>query len=273
MAKTVIYQHGTDNAGPNGTWAHDGVLGTEDTDYPATNLSDEIHAKPAKLTTTTGGWIWSLDAGVTRQRVDLVALGVHNIDAGATVAVQGNDTASWGSPTLNTTLTIAAADADGRVCHAWKDLTGVTGYTTAGFYYWRIAVTASNTSTVAVGEVWLGALKRTFDRNYRWRFDTTDRRRTVQHVTQYGARTVYDLLVRERQFRATLRASDTGLAAVRAWHRSCRGSVKPSVFIPDASVNDAWWVYLPDVLPITSVFSEVHDLDLLLDEVSPGLPL
>jgi len=269
VAKTVLYQHGDDNVAPNATWTVES--GTEDTDYPAAYIADEIFTKPAKLTTTTGAW--QANFGASRQRVDLVALGVHNISAGATVKVQGNDSPVWTTPTLDTTLTIAAADSDGRVCHAWKDLTGVTGYTTAGFYYWRIAVTASNTSLVNVGEVWLGKLKRTMDRNYRWEYETSETRRTVEHVTQYGMRTVYDLLVRQRQFIATVRASDTGLSAIREWHRSAKGSVRPVLFMPDATVNDAWWVYLPSALAITSVFTNVHDVTVTMDELSPGIPL
>lgn len=269
MAKTVLYQHGDDNVAPNATWKVD-TLGTVDPDYPASYIADEIFTKPAKLTTTTGGWVAEFAAD---QRVDLVALGVHNIDPGATVVVQGNGTDSWGSPTLNTTLTIAADDSDGRVCHAWKDLTGVTGYTTSGFKWWRISVTASNTTLVNVGEVWLGKLKRTFDRNYKWEYETSETRRTVEHMTQYGMRTVYDLLVRQRQFIATVRASDTGLSAIREWHRSARGSVRPVLFMPDATVNDAWWVYLPSALAITSVFTNVHDVTVTMDELSPGIPL
>ena len=268
MAKTVLFQYGTDNVAPNATW---GVqAGTEDADYPAANLADEIFTNPAKLTTTTGAWTANFGAA---QRVDLIALGIHNIDAGATVVVQGNASDSWGSPTLDTTLTIAAADGDGRVCHAWKDLTGVNGYSTDGFQYWRLGVTASNTTAVAIGEVWLGATKRAMERNYQWEFETGDLRRTVEHETQYGVRTVYDLLVRQRTFAAKVRASDAGLAVIRAWHRACRGSVKPLVFIPDASVNDAWWVRLPSALSITTVYTDVHDLNVTLEELSPGLAL
>lgn len=268
MAKTVLFQYASDNVAPNATW---GVQsGTEDADYPAANLADGIFTKPAKLTSTTGAW--TADFG-SAQRVDLIALGVHNIDAGATVVVQANATDSWGSPTVDTTLTIATADGDGRVCHAWKDLTGVTGYSTGGFRYWRVGVTASNTSLVAIGEVWLGATKRTMERNYQWEFETTDLRRTVEHETQYGVRTVYDLLVRQRSFVGKVRASDSGLDVVRAWHRSARGSVSPIVFIPDTSVNDAWWVRLPSALSITTVYTDLHDLTLTLDEVSPGIPL
>lgn len=248
--------------------------GTAVTGYPATALADGNLAKPAKLAETSGAWLFTFGAA---QRVDWVALGPHNFDAGATVVVQGNASDSWGSPTLDTTITIPADDADDRAVCAWKDLTGVTGYTTDGFQYWRIGVTSTNSAALALGEVWLSALARTvagaMGHNYKWDFDVAETRRVIEHETEYGVSTVYDLQTRQRTFRADLRVSDSGLAAWATWHRAMKGRVSPTVWIPDTTVNEAWWVRQALGWSVRRRFTNLNELTFTLEELSHGLPL
>lgn len=248
--------------------------GTADSEYPVANLVDGNIANPAKLAETSGAWLFDFGSA---QRVDWVALGPHNFDAGATVKIQGHATDSWGAPTVDTTITIPADDADGRAVCAWTDLTGVAGYSTSGFQYWRLAVTSTNSAALALGEVWLCALKRLLatdmGHNYRWAFDVGETRRVVEHQTEYGVSTVYDLQTRVRTFRADLRVSDTGLTAWQTWHRSMKGRVSPTVWIPDSSVNEAWWVRQALGWSVLRRFTNLNDLSFTLEELSHGLPL
>lgn len=268
----VLYQFPADQVADDATITVQ--TGTEDVDYPAEYLADGNIARPAKLAETSGAWLFDFGAA---QRIDLVALGPHNFDAGLPVTLQGNATDAWGAPTLAAALTIPADDDDGRAVCAWRDLTGVTGYTTTGFRYWRLVVSSANSAALALGEVWLGALKRVFatdfGENYQWAYTIDEGRRLVTHQTDYGVETVYDLHGRQRVFRASLRIPDTGLAAFRAWHRAMRGRVSPALWIPDADVNEAWWVRQPRDWAALQHFADVNDIPLVLDELSHGLPL
>lgn len=268
----VLYSLPADQVADNATITLD--TGTIDTDYPIANLTDGNLGKPCKLTTKTGAWTFDFGAA---QRVDYVVLGPHNLDAALTVKIQGNASASWATPTVDTTITIPAAADDGQRITAWKDLTGVTGYATGGFRYWRLHVSGTNTANVAIGEVWLGALKRVFatdmGRNYRWAFHVDERRALVEQQTQYGVITTYDLQTRTRALRGELRLSDSGLTAFQTWHRAMRGRHYPTIFVPDSTVNDAWWVRQMRDWSVQRRFTNINDLDFTLDELAAGLPL
>ena len=268
----VLYQWPTDQVADSATITL--TTGTADATYPIANLTDGNIAKPHKVAETSA--TWKLDFGAA-QRVDLVALGPHNFDAGLQVKIQGNATDAWGSPTVDTTITIPADDADGRAVCPFKDLTGVTGYSTTGFRYWRLAVTGVNSVALALGELWFGAEKRVmatvFGQHYQEPFDVEEIRSLVEHETTYGVATVYDLMQRRRVFRGELRVGALGVAAFRAWHHAMRGRVYPGLWMPDADVNDVWWVRAARDWRVTRHLEDVQDIALVLDELSHGLPL
>lgn len=232
---SAIYQHYTDLVGWTGTTI---TASAADSNYPVANLCTPDPTKPAKLTTTTG-W-WKVYFGATRQRVDIVALIHHNLQAGLEVRIQGNDTDTWTSPTLNTTFTLGAQTNDGLYPNCWLDLTGVSGYTTNGFYYWRLYIVGTNGVNCGVGCLWLGKLKRTLERNLLWGSERMVLRKIVEHQTARGVSSRYDLghVARGSQF--TVDASPTGASDIDAWWRSCKGQLLPSLLIPDPTADDAW---------------------------------
>lgn len=268
----VLYQLPADQVADSATITLD--VGTDDTTYTKANLVDGNIAKPAKVAETSATWKFDFGAA---QRVDVCVLGPHNFDAGLTVKLQANATDSWGTPTIDTALTIPADDADGRAVCAWKDVTGATGYDVGGFRYWRLHVSGTNSVALQLGEIWLGSTKRLLatdmGRNYRWGFEVAESRRLIEHTTEYGVATVYDLQTRLRTFRGELRLSDAGLTAFQTWIRAMRGRVYPAIWIPDTSVNEAWWVRQVRDWSVTRRFTNLNDLTLVLDEVSHGLPL
>lgn len=236
MSVNLIYQKLTDQVADNAT----SVLGTaSDSAYPPANLYDFNPAKPAKLTGTTGDWVWSFAA---RQRIDLAAIIHHNLTAGLNVRFQGNDTNVWGAPTLDTTITIPAYRDDGYPSNPWKDLTGVTGYTTAGFFFWRLAIVGVNGAPVAIGDVWLGSVIRRLDPNIDWGVKVEHERKTVEHETDFGVMNVYDLGVTIRRFSGNLDTTDAQRELLLAQWESVHGRVSPWLMIPNGDVNDAWLV-------------------------------
>ena len=268
----VLYQLPDDQVADLATITLD--VGTEDTTYPLAYLTDSNIARPCKVNEVTATWKFDFGAA---QRIDLVALGPHNFDAGLAVYVQGNATDAWGGPTVNAALTIPADDADDRAVCPFLDLTGVSGYTTTGFRYWRLHVSGVNSAALQLGEVWLGQTKRVmatdFGYHYQEPFEVEDLRRIITHETDYGVETVYDLMTRRRVFRGELRIGAAGVAAFWDWHRAMRGRVYPTIFIPDADVNDVWWIRQARDARVRRNTEGAQDISLVLDEVSHGLPL
>src|SRR4051812_22337747 len=116
IPRNFIYQKPTDNVADAGVVAVN--TGAADATYPASYLTDKNPARPAKLTGTTGSWVWTFAAP---QRLDLVALIHHNLTAGLDVKIQGNATNVWGAPTLSQAITIPAYRGDFPT-NPWLDL-------------------------------------------------------------------------------------------------------------------------------------------------------
>jgi len=264
MTDEVLYQYPSDNV--SGDYATIGVnTGTEDPDYPAAYLADGRPGRPAKLTTTSGSWVLAFGAA---QRIDLVALGAHNLTA---VTLEGNATNAWGGPTFSQALTIAPATADGHSVNAWLDLTTKTGYSVGGFQFWRLVV--SGAVACAVGELWLGSTVRQTDRGYALGFSIEETQPTIQHLTEFLIPLVYALGSRQRRLALTFRCRAVGALALREWYRSMQGPGRTGLFVPDASVNDAWWVRQANDYTEAVPYGEARDVSMTLVEHATGVPL
>lgn len=263
------YQHYSDNVAPNATVTVN--TGTEDTSYPAANIKDRNPAKPAKLTTTTGSWVFAFGLA---QRVDIVSIIMHNITAGLEVRIQGNATNSWGAPTFNQVITIPAYRDDGFPVNPFLDLTGLSGYTTSGFLFWRVVVVGVNAAAIAIGDVWLGKLKRTLSPNINWGENQKEDRKLIEHSTDHGVDTIYDLGVTRRSIQGETDTTDATRDAIRTWWRDARGRAQAFLIIPDPAVNDAWLVRWAE--PDQNVRLDLTDrntISLQFLEVSRGLVL
>jgi len=263
-AGDVIIQYASDNVAPNASTI--GVQsGVEDQDYPASYLNDEQISRPAKIVGTSGSWVLSFAA---KQRVDLVALGPHNLTS---ATIQAHNTNVWTAPTLSVAMTIPARNADGHSVGAWKDLTNASGYTTEGFYFWRLLV--GSTTNPALGELWLGALKRIPSRAYQWIFTIEHEYPVIEHYTEFLVPHIFGVSARQRRFRCNFRASDAGALELQSWYASMRGATAPALFIPDSDVNEAWWIRHGQAYAETPQITNARDVDMLLVEHSTGVPL
>jgi hypothetical protein len=100
---------------------------------------------------TSTEWI-KFNLVVTSKKVDCITIINHNLDAGDTITFEGNATDSWGSPTVNETLTIAT-DSDGNV------LDRITHYfTQATLQWWRVTIddADSSKSEFQIGRIMFG---------------------------------------------------------------------------------------------------------------------
>jgi len=243
------------------------VATTEDPDYPAAYLADLNLARPAKLTGSSGSFVW--DFG-TAQRVDWIAFGPHNL-AGGSALFQGNASDSWGAPTLSATVTIPADLRDGQSVNPFRDLTSVTGYTTGGFRYWRLAVATTGVA-VAIGEVWLASRKREL-RNLRLGGAFMRSRPVVEHRTLYGVSTVYDLGVLYRTIAGDYLYTSTAAADVFTWWHDCHGRTLFSPIVIDQAINDALFVRFTEDMTDQRQQANISRVPIAWDEVSRGLHL
>jgi len=119
---------------------------SEETDYPASNLREYQLARHYRATGDTSEWV-KIDGGSSEAITASIAfIAGHNITSGATtIKIQGNDTDSWGSPTVDQSFTHDAGVM-------WK------AFTEDSLRYWRFLVEdASNPDTyIKMGRVGLG---------------------------------------------------------------------------------------------------------------------
>lgn len=206
---------------------------TEATGYEVENLYDGNPAKPWKATATTGNIVFNFGSA---QNIDLVALIHHNLTAGLEVRIQGNASDSWGSPTLNQAITIPAYDEDGFPVNPWIDLSALSN----SFQYWRLVVVGTNAANVAIGELWLVETRRELTaRNLRYGLSQSTTRPLIEHTTDYGVSTIYDLGAKMRGLSGEIITTNTGLEEVKDWWDSCNGRALPTLMIFDEDVNSA----------------------------------
>jgi hypothetical protein len=264
MSTTVLLQYPDDNVAPSA--ATIGVnSGTEDSDYPAAYLADGRPGRPAKLTTTSGSWVFAFAAA---QRIDLIALGAHNLTA---ATLEGNSTNAWSAPAFSAALTIPARTADGHSVNAWRDLTAVSGYAVGGFAYWRLVVSGS--APCAVGEVWLGSQVRVAEHNYRWGFTRAETHPSLMHLTEALVPHAYAIGSRQRRLQVEFQASESGATQLIEWARALRGSALGGLCIPDSTTNDAWWIHQGGDYAEVVNFANARDVSMTLVEHATGVPL
>ena len=264
MNPDVILQSPSDNVA--GAYATIGVnTGSEDADYPAAYLVDGRPGRPAKLTTTSGSWVLAYGGA---QRVDMIVLGAHNLYA---ATLQGNATNDWTSPSFEVAVEIEPATADGHSANAWLPLSGWPGYSAAGFQYWRLLVWSN--SPCAVGEVWLGRTVHVAARNYNWGYTITEKHPVIEHMTEFLIPHTYALGSRQRSIDVTFRATGAGALVLKEWYRSMKGTGLTGIFVPDGTVNDAWWVRQVNEYTETVIFTDVCDITMTLIEHASGVPL
>lgn len=240
----------------------------EDSGYPASLLGNKNPAHPAKLTTTSGWWLFVFHAA---QVLDLVALIQHNLDAGLAVYLQANSSDSWVSPPLSIAFTIPAIRADNFRWNVYLDLTAVSS---RSYLYWRLYVSGTNTYNVAIGEVLLIATKRTLSPNIEASFSRELNHPVVEHKTDANVPTIYDLGIQWETIRATIKNTESGADDQETLFRSAGGRSQPFLFILDPGTTEPLYVRRLDskfsvTFPWTNRARQEHVFE--LEECGRGL--
>lgn len=278
----------TDNVAANATWTAEA---SADSGYPASNIPklDDLNlGNPGKLTINgVGGFTADFTSA---QRIDWIMVW-HNMDAAQTVQLQGHTSNSWGTPDITTTLTAPAVREDSFHVKLFKDMTGVSGYTTAGKQWWRIHFPGTGNSQnrglkVLMGKLPLRTLGRTADNtglllsgNH-----APEHHRVLTLKTDFGFAWKYDLQDAPRGLSGQIYTSKQGTsyADLVSLYRSAKGSYSPFILIPNLTINEALLVRFGDVnsgdglnldeLDITEINPGVNPVNVSFAEVSGGGP-
>ena len=242
--------------------------------YALSSLHDGSPGRPILLSAATTFYILMDFGGSVTKAMKLFAFFAHNFDAGVQLVIQGNATNSWGAPTVNSTVTVPAVQADGRSTDFyWMN----TSQTTA-LRWWRIGTTTTNSAAWKLGELWASATIRTLPaRNL---LDSSMRVRQVYRVIEHVTPSDVSLRYREALPRVVVEGNveftESGINTVMAWHAACFGRAVPTCFIPNDELSGVNGVYPPyygihasDELEKTSTGGDLWSMPLSLRSL-PG---
>ncbi len=264
MAELPIYTHPGDQKLTAAVLSV--TAGAADPDYPVANLVNGNPARPAKFTTGYATVLVDFGAAVSLQ---IWGLFHTNLDAGLSVRVQAHTANTWGAPSLDLPVAIAAVSKDGFVPGAYLNFAAPQGYR-----YWRLVVASSgtpNSANVVLGQVLAYAVTRRVQ-TLQPKPDLTRQRDVIRHVTDYDVELAYDRGVRTRLRKGTVATSD--LAALQAWFDDARGAARPVLFVADPTSDvEALLVRwdLPALVATRTAYA-FWSVPYAFKEVSRGLP-
>jgi hypothetical protein len=272
----VLYARYSDNVARTATITV--VSGTEDPAYPAANLANDNPALPAKLTSTSGTYLFTC-AGATR--VDGIVLVHANLQAGLQVRLRGG--------AVNALITIPAYHHDKFPTNAVLDISGIVsgtpaaGYSTSGASTWQLEIVGTNAVTVSIGAVVLVSQWRRFDAG-----DGTGvqnnvvmrpRRPVVDNKTSMRVASRYDLGVTVWEFEAELVVTGSVCEDIDALWEDAYGKIHPWTWWPIATAtnsSEAFLVTFTEDAKDLTYRSQTGDvrlraMKLRLEEVGRGL--
>lgn len=239
MAQSLFYVR------PDENWASGGTVtltsGTVDSDYEASWLVDDRPGRPVRCTSGSATFRIAAASG----EVGLIAVCHHRLGAGQVVTVSNGVSATI---TANT-----PTPPNGIPLNPFTTVTP-TNVTAVDF------AISNNPTDVLIGEIIAGK-KRTL------RLPTlkTDDRGMGDHSRSVGSEfpsiPPYDPgLASRAPWKGTFLLTTSELDAVIAWYESQRNSTRPSLVVPNTSVNDAWVCFLqaPQYKPLGPAFWSVQ---------------
>jgi hypothetical protein len=246
------------------------VIGSaEDSEYPAENLVAptntghlNLPSRPAKLTTTSGYWDFEFDDPITLVGVVLV---YPNFDSGLDVTIE----AGTGSPLTFSEQIPVPNDWE----NDWMPSPYVIFDEPQTFASWRISINEANTYPVQIGRVLLLTAIRDLENDVRWGVVEDEEQGQIEHATEAGVELLYELFGPRRSFQGELALKNDKSSELITLYRSARNRILPWLLIPDAGINDAWFVRFQE--PRWSRTREMIEHNIFpfrVTELSRGLP-
>ncbi len=122
---------------------------TADVGYPLANMQNGLRTKIWQVTNASAAQHYILFDLGSAQMVNAIALINSNFLANATLAIQGNATNVWTSPSVNVTIGNAGLSIDGLSLYAY--------FAGGSYRYWRLVWTLGGIQTVSIGRAFFGA--------------------------------------------------------------------------------------------------------------------
>lgn len=240
----------------------------EDPEYPGTNLIAptntghlNLPSRPAKLLSNGPGY-WELvfpDA-ITVSAFHLV---YHNFDSGLDVTLVPDG----GTPIA---ITIPPRWANGW----WPSPAGTFEAQTSD--RWRLSINEANSLPPQVGRLLLygsGGFSN-LQNDVRWGVEEIEEQGQIEHTTEAGVETLYELFGPRRSFIGELALTNDQANELIELYRDARNRILPWSLIPDEdNMGDAWFVRFMD--PRWSRTREMIEQNIFpfrVQELSRGLP-
>lgn len=222
----------------------------EDPEYVAENLLAEDAARPAKLLTNDGWFLFEFAGPVSPVAVALI---YQYLDQGLDVRIEGNSSSDFTSPDYSRDIVIPAKRRDGPSYQRWTTSPWLMLDDEPSYAFWRVYIAEENTQPVAIGRVFLAEAIHRVTLFHEGDISETDRPENdlgqIVHPTQLGVERIYTIGGPRRGINFTLIGTDldAGTAPVqeaadfRALIESVDGREHPFLLIA-YETNDAMLV-------------------------------
>lgn len=226
------------------------------TDYPAANMATNNPGKVAKATTTSTVITMNGTANVT---IEGFCIFNHNL-FGATVTLAN-------PAGYSQTITIPARRSSGAVVNAWRDCRLDANRTDDD---WTLTITGAS-ANIQIGRLYLVETWYAFP--LQWDLEWEDTRRTSDPIETFnGSLVMYDTQVNIRKAKGRV-VSASAFTDVYDLFHAAKGRVKPWVYIPDYTVNDACYMqFQTPTLTWKQQAPLYTPVDIAIQEASSGPP-
>lgn len=245
MAQTLAYIR------PDENWSRTGTVsltaGAVDSDYNAAWLVDDRAGRPVLCTSGTATFRISASSG----EVGLIAVCHHRLDPSLAITVSNG---------LSATITTNTPTPPSGI-----PLNPFTTVTPTNVTALDVAI-SSNSTNVLIGEIIAGK-KRTLTRPTLKSDDRGMADYTRKVGPEFPSINPYDPALESRApWKGTFLLTTAELDNVIAWYQAQRNGTRPSLVVPDVTVNDAWVCFLqapqyrplgPALWSVTLTFVEV----------------
>lgn len=240
--------------------------GDEDPEYLATNLIAptntghlNLPSRPAKLLALEGYWELVFAAPISVSAVHIV---YPNFDADLDVTLEPDG----GTPIQ---IDVPSRWENGWWPSPWASFQAQTSDR------WRLSINAANSLLLQVGRILLygsGGF-RDLQNDVRWGVEEIEEHGQIEHLTAAHVEMLYELFGPRRSFSGELALRNADADTLITLYRSARNRILPWSLIPDAGINDAWFVrFLDPRWSRTREMIEHNIFPFRVQELSRGLP-
>lgn len=246
------------------------VTGTTDVGYGIERLCNDNPAYPVKFNETSFRIQRDFGTAVSPKYAALIHA---NLDDGyGDLVLQGNSSASWGSPPYTVTFPTMGYHDNGFPLNLAVDLRSDA----PSYRYWSLASMTVNSVLIALGLFVMVDEVRALNGHFLLDQSPEDDEDlpSNRHSTDAGVETTLTFGTRLRWLRGSVWADATDAAQIRAWHRAADGDAGRFLLLPHMENDEPWCARfgasrLPRAHKLPN--GELYSVKLEFSEISRGL--